>query len=330
MRKSLVVLVLLWVCKSMLIAQSVKPVIVIHGGAGVIRKAEMTPEKEQAYEAVLKEALQKGYTVLEQGGSSLEAVETAIRILEDSPLFNAGRGCVLNNQGLPELDASIMDGKTLQAGAVAGINRVKNPITLAKTIMQKSEHVMMVGKGAELFAKQNNLEMVKPAYFITEKRSEQLKKIKQKEKTAQSDLHNPDKKFGTVGCVALDKYGNLAAGTSTGGMMNKRYGRVGDSPIIGAGTYADNSGCAVSATGHGEFFIRSAVAFRVNALMQMKGLPLQKAAQEAIDFMAKLGGTGGIIALDKNGNIAMPFNTEGMYRGYIDHNKQLYIGMYKD
>ncbi|MCS6794690.1 MAG: isoaspartyl peptidase/L-asparaginase, partial [Raineya sp.] len=268
MRK-IIFLFCLFAVISMVEAQNVKPVIVIHGGAGVIRKSDMTPEKEREYEAKLKEALEKGYAVLEKGGTSLDAVEVAIQVLEESPLFNAGRGCVLNNQGVPELDASIMNGKTLEAGAVAGINKVKSPIALARAVMTKSEHVMLVGSGAELFAKQQGLEMVKPSYFITEKRTEQLKKAKKQEKDGKSsnDFSNPDKKFGTVGCVALDKYGNLAAGTSTGGMMNKRYGRVGDSPIIGAGTYADNNGCAVSATGHGEYFIRSAVAFRVNALM---------------------------------------------------------------
>jgi beta-aspartyl-peptidase (threonine type) len=331
--KKFFLVIFLWVGIQNIFAQAVKPVIVIHGGAGVIRKADMTPEKEREYEAKLKEALEKGYAVLEKGGTSLDAVEVAIQVLEESPLFNAGRGCVLNNQGMPELDASIMNGKTLEAGAVAGVNKVKSPITLARTIMSKSEHVMLVGTGAELFAKQQGLEMVKPSYFITEKRSEQLKKVKEKEKKdtkSDLDIANPDKKYGTVGCVALDKFGNLAAGTSTGGMMNKRYGRVGDSPIIGAGTYADNNGCAVSATGHGEYFIRSAVAFRTNALMQMKGLSLAQAAQEAIQFMGNLGGTGGIIALDKNGNIAMPFNTEGMYRGYIDANKNMLIRMYQD
>lgn len=312
-------------------AQKARPVIVIHGGAGVIRKSDMTPEREQAYRQKLQEALTVGYAILEKGGSSLEAVEKTIQVLEESPLFNAGRGCVLNNEGKPELDASIMNGKTLQAGAVAGVDEIKSPISAARAVMEQSEHVMMVGSGAERFAKSKGLAMVKPAYFITEKRSEQLKKAKKKEKEAKpSENTSPNQKYGTVGCVALDVNGNLAAGTSTGGMMNKRYGRVGDSPIIGAGTYADNQGCAVSATGHGEFFIRSVVAFRVNALMQMQKMSLQEAAQEAINFMEKLGGTGGIIALDTQGNIAMPFNTEGMYRGYIDANKKMEILMYKD
>lgn len=325
--------ILLFAFISSVLAQQTRPVIVIHGGAGVIRKSDMTPEKEQAYRQKLQEALEVGYAILEKGGSSLEAVEKTIQVLEESPLFNAGRGCVLNNEGKPELDASIMDGKTLQAGAVAGVDEIKSPIRAARAVMEQSEHVMMVGSGAERFAKSKGLEMVKPSYFITEKRSEQLKnsKKKEKEKDAKSwEGTNPDRKYGTVGCVALDMNGNIAAGTSTGGMMNKRYGRVGDSPIIGAGTYADNQGCGVSATGHGEFFIRSVVAFRVNALMQMQKMSLKEAAQETINFMGKLGGTGGIIALDRQGNIAMPFNTEGMYRGYIDANKKMEIQMYKE
>jgi len=329
--KKIFFFLLFCVLASNLSAQQFRPVIVIHGGAGVIRKSDMSPEKEQAYRQKLQEALEVGYAILEKGGSSLDAVEKAIQILEESPLFNAGRGCVLTNEGKPELDASIMNGQNLAAGAVAGVDEIKSPISAARAVMEQSEHVMMIGDGAERFAKSKGLEMVKPSYFITEKRSEQLKNIKRKEKDAKSfEDANPDRKFGTVGCVALDVKGNLAAGTSTGGMMNKRYGRVGDSPIIGAGTYADNQGCAVSATGHGEFFIRSVVAFRVNALMQMQKMSLQEAAQEAINFMAKLGGTGGIIALDRQGNIAMPFNTEGMYRGYIDANKKMEIKMYKE
>jgi len=329
--KKIFFFLLFCVLASNLSAQQFRPVIVIHGGAGVIRKSDMSPEKEQAYRQKLQEALEVGYAILEKGGSSLDAVEKAIQILEESPLFNAGRGCVLTNEGKPELDASIMNGQNLAAGAVAGVDEIKSPISAARAVMEQSEHVMMIGNGAERFAKSKGLAMVKPSYFITEKRSEQLKNIKKKEKDAKSfEDNNPDRKFGTVGCVALDTKGNLAAGTSTGGMMNKRYGRVGDSPIIGAGTYADNQGCAVSATGHGEFFIRSVVAFRVSALMQMQKMSLQEAAQEAINFMAKLGGTGGIIALDRQGNIAMPFNTEGMYRGYIDANKKMEIKMYKE
>lgn len=332
MKKSIFTL-LLFAFISSVLAQQTRPVIVIHGGAGVIRKSDMTPEKEQAYRQKLQEALEVGYAILEKGGSSLDAVEKTIQVLEESPLFNAGRGCVLTNEGKPELDASIMDGKTLQAGAVAGVDEIKSPIQAARAVMEQSEHVMMIGSGAERFAKSKGLEMVKPSYFITEKRSEQLKNIKKKEKNKDAKSFEdtyPDRKYGTVGCVALDKNGNIAAGTSTGGMMNKRYGRVGDAPIIGAGTYADNQGCGVSATGHGEFFIRSVVAFRVNALMQMQKMSLKEAAQETINFMGKLGGTGGIIALDRQGNIAMPFNTEGMYRGYIDTNKKMEIQMYKE
>jgi len=316
--------------------EKVRPVIVIHGGAGTIRKSEIAPEQEKAYTQALEEALNAGYTVLEKGGTSLEAVEKAIQVMEESPLFNAGRGCVLNNQGQPELDASIMNGKTLEAGAVAGVNKIKSPISGAKAVMQQSEHVMLVGKGAEIFAKSKGLEMVSPSYFIVEKRKKQLDKVKKKEKEnkdkntkSEWEDTNPDRKYGTVGCVALDQNGNLAAGTSTGGMMNKRYGRVGDAPIIGAGTYADNNGCGVSATGHGEYFIRSVVAFRINALMQMKGLSVQEAAQQTMDFVGKLGGIGGVIVLDTKGNIAMPFNSEGMYRGYINADKKMEILMYK-
>jgi beta-aspartyl-peptidase (threonine type) len=302
------------------------PAIVIHGGAGVIKKENMTPDKEKAYREKLEEALRSGYEILENGGTALDAVEKAIKILEDSPLFNAGKGSVLTAEGKAELDASIMDGKTLNAGAVAGVTCIKNPITCARAVMTKTNHVFLLSKGAEKFAKEAGLEIVKPSYFITEHRKEQLKKLQEQDKKTTQLDH----KFGTVGCVALDKNGNLAAGTSTGGMTNKKFGRVGDSPIIGAGTYADNSTCGVSATGHGEFFIRSLTAFRVHTHMQMQGLDLKKAAEESIKFTGNLGGAGGIVALDKEGNIAMPFNTEGMFRGYINTQKELYVGIYGD
>lgn len=289
-------------------------VIVIHGGAGNINPDEMTAEKERQYRDKLKEALEKGATVLDSGGSSLDAVVAAINILEDSPLFNAGKGAVFNADGVNELDASIMDGKTLNAGAVAGVTTIKNPIDAARLVMEKSGHVMLIKEGAEKFARENGLEMVDPSYFFTENRWNALQEAKKRE---QQNLENKTKKGGTVGCVALDKQGNLAAGTSTGGMTNKMYGRVGDSPIIGAGTFANNQSCAVSATGHGEFFIRNVVAYDISARMLYQNQTLEQAASEVINNKLKQqGGNGGVIALDKNGNIAMPFNTTGMFRGF--------------
>lgn len=311
------------------LAQNNSPVIVIHGGAGDgIKKENFTADEEKSCMDALKKALEIGYGVLEAGGSCLDAVEKTIMFLEDSPFFNAGVGSVLNAEGKVELDASIMEGKTLKAGAVAGVNKIKNPILAARCIMEQSPHVMMIGEGAEVFAKSKGLTMVKPHHFITEKVKESWKKSQEVEQQKKSKIETPSK-FGTVGCVALDKYGNLAAGTSTGGMMNKKFGRVGDSPIIGAGTYADNNSCAVSATGHGEYFIRSNAAFRVSALMQMKGLSLSEAVQGTMQFIRQLGGKGGLIALDKKGNLYMDFNTEGMFRGYIDAQKKMEIKIYK-
>ncbi|MCF0058448.1 isoaspartyl peptidase/L-asparaginase family protein [Dyadobacter sp. CY356] len=330
-----------------------KITLVIHGGAGTITRANMTPEKEKAYREVLNTALQKGYAVLKQGGTSEQAVEATIMVMEDSPLFNAGKGAVFTNEGKNEMDAAIMDGKTLKAGAIAGVTTIKNPIRGAIAVMEKSPHVLMAGKGADLFAKEQGLEIVDPSYFYTEARYKALLKAKEEEKveldhtenTKKEILKKPKtgfvkdedliftegKKYGTVGCVALDKFGNLTAGTSTGGMTNKRYGRIGDAPIIGAGTYANNNTCAVSATGHGEFFIRSVVAYDISALMEYKGLSVKDAADEVV--MKKLverGGEGGLIALDRNGNIAMPFNSEGMYRGYIKADGKSEVMIYKD
>lgn len=306
---------------SYLFSQSPKFGLVIHGGAGTILKKNMTPEKEAAYIEKLNEALSAGYKILESGGASLDAVNAAINILEDSPLFNAGKGAVLTEKGEAELDASIMDGKTLAAGAVAGVKHIKNPINLARLVMERSPHVMMIGEGAEEFAKQNNYELVENKYFITEERWQQYLKIKEAQ----------DKKHGTVGCVALDKNGNLAAGTSTGGMMMKKFGRVGDAPIIGAGTYANNNTCAVSATGHGEYFIRLGVARDISSLIEYKNYSLDQAANEVINVkLTKLGGTGGVIAIDKNGNISLPFSTEGMFRGYYLSDDKPIIKMYKD
>ncbi|MCD2258471.1 isoaspartyl peptidase/L-asparaginase family protein [Psychroserpens luteolus] len=313
--------------------------IIIHGGAGTILKKNMTPEREAAYKAKLEEAIKVGYEILKNGGTSLDAVQKTINVMEDSPLFNAGKGSVFTNAETNELDASIMDGKTLNAGASAGTTTVRNPINLARVIMDKSPHVMMAGSGAETYAKEQGLVIVEPSYFHTERRLNSVKRAKEREqveldhddKTAFYDAEIQNYKFGTVGCAALDKNGNLAAGTSTGGMTNKRYGRVGDAPIIGAGTYANNNSCAVSSTGWGEYFIRAMVAHDISALMQYKGLSLKEAAQEVIqNKVPELGGDGGIVAVDKNGNMVAEFNTAGMYRATMNDKGELVIGIYKE
>ncbi|MEW6362730.1 MAG: isoaspartyl peptidase/L-asparaginase family protein [Pyrinomonadaceae bacterium] len=309
---------------------------VIHGGAGVIKKGSLSPELEKEYRDKLEEAVMAGYKALQAGKSGLDAVEIAIRILEDSPLFNAGKGAVFTHDGRNELDASIMDGKTLKAGAVAGLHRVKNPITLARAVMEKSEHVMLIGDGAEQFAAEQKIELVDPKYFWTQPRWDALQRIlkeeKEKSKPKSGSIaakEEPYNKFGTVGAVALDKDGNLAAGTSTGGMTNKKYGRVGDAPIIGAGTYANNATCAVSATGWGEFFIRLGVARDISALMEYRSLPIQMAADLVIkQKLQNLGGDGGIIAIDRLGNIAISFNSEGMYRAYINSEGKPVVEIY--
>ena len=312
--------------------------LVIHGGAGTIKRENMTPEREKAYREGLNQALEAGYEVLESGGGSLDAVIAAIKVMEDNPLFNAGKGAVFTNEGKNELDASIMDGSNLMAGAVAGVTTIKNPITAAYAVMTKSEHVMMAGKGAEKFAQDQGLEIVDPSYFFDSVRWEQLQRIKGKELGKEANNIDPyvdpyikDRKFGTVGAVALDKNGNIAAGTSTGGMTNKKYGRVGDAPIIGAGTYANNATCGVSATGHGEYFIRLGVARDIASLMEYKGMSLEEAANEVINTkLEKLGGDGGIVALDRQGNISMTFNSEGMYRGFITKKGEGKTFIYKD
>jgi beta-aspartyl-peptidase (threonine type) len=300
--------------------------LVIHGGAGVIVRPELTPEFEAQYRAKLAETVDTGYAVLDRGGTCLDAVVAAIKVMENSPLFNAGHGAVMNAEGACELDASIMDGRTLDAGAVAGLQHIRNPIVLARDVLERTPHVMLIGGGAEAFAWQLGYEFVPNQYFQTERRRRQLAVARELEPRAAGDSRRgqdrvtfatvDDNKYGTVGCAALDRQGNLAAGTSTGGMTNKQYGRVGDSPIIGAGTYAKNATCALSATGHGEFFIRSVFGHNVSALMEYKGLPLAQAAAEAVRQMAELGGTGGLVAIDRQGNVAMPFNTPGMYRGH--------------
>jgi beta-aspartyl-peptidase (threonine type) len=303
--------------------------IVIHGGAGTILRSTMTPDKEKAYQEALGIALNTGYQILENGGSALDAVEAAICSLEDCPLFNAGKGAVFTATGEHELDASIMDGKTLGAGAAAGVKGVKNPVSLARLIMEKSGHVMMAGKGAEAFAKSMNCEFCEDSYFFDEFRYQQWQELKGTE-TFQLDHSKDERKFGTVGAVAFDKDGNLAAATSTGGMTNKRFGRVGDSPIIGAGTYADNRYCAVSCTGSGEFFIRSVVAYDVCAQMQYGGNALDEACKNTIHKrLGEIGGDGGLIAIDNAGNICMEFNTEGMYRACKNSNGLEQISIYE-
>lgn len=292
--------------------------LVIHGGAGTITRKNMTPEKEAAYRGKLTEALESGYAVLEKRGSSLDAVEAAIKIMEDSPLFNAGKGAVFTSTGTNELDASIMDGKSLKAGAVAGVKRIKNPITAARKVMEETWHVLLAGEGADVFAEEQGLEMVDNSYFHTERRFKSLMKAKENEKN------------GTVGCVALDQNGNLAAGTSTGGLTNKRWGRVGDSPIIGAGTYANNKTCGVSGTGQGEYFIRGNVAYDISAHMEYNDLDITKAGEAVIGKLSARGGSGGVIIMDHRGNVAMPFNTEGMYRGHYLSDGDLTVKIYKD
>lgn len=297
--------------------------LVLHGGAGTVARASLTPEREAEYRAKLTEARDAGFAILERGGTALDAVTAVVTILEDSPLFNAGKGAVFNADGFCELDASIMDGRTQAAGAVAGLQRIKNPILLARSVMEKSPHVMLIGQGAERFAQQQGFAFVPNEYFHTEHRKKELERIQAAEKaprkSAALDAPRallPEEKYGTVGCAALDRSGNLAAGTSTGGRTNKKFGRVGDVPIIGAGTYANNTSCAVSATGWGEFFIRATVARDIAAQMEYKGTPLATAAQASLDKVAALGGDGGVVCIDKDSNVALPFNTSGMYRGY--------------
>ena len=307
-------------------AVTIKPwVLVIQGGAGGPPKGTYTPEKEKEYTDKLTEALQAGAAILRNGGTSMDAVEAAICMLEDSPLFNAGKGAVLDEDGKAELDASVMDGKTMMAGAVAGVTTIKNPISAARKVMTSSPHVLLIGTGAEKFARNQGLEIVDPSYFITQERLDQWKKSRQKI----DSLQKAGKKPGTVGAVAMDQSGNLAAGTSTGGMMNKMAGRVGDSPIIGAGTYANNNTCAISATGHGEFFIRNVVAYDISAMMEYKGISLKEAAEyEIMNKLKSRGGDGGLIGVGNDGTIVMPFNTGAMLRGYIRSDGTMEVMIY--
>ncbi|MFN8285840.1 MAG: isoaspartyl peptidase/L-asparaginase [Chitinophagales bacterium] len=305
--------------------------IAIHGGAGTILRSTMTEEKEQNYKAALKAALHAGFSVLEKGGSALDAVEAAVVSLEDCPLFNAGKGAVYTNDGRHEMDAAVMWGKDKSAGAVSLIRNVRNPVSLARAVMEKSEHVYLCGEGAETFARAQGLPFESDEYFNDDFRYQQWQKAK-KEDTAYLDhnVQTDDKKFGTVGAVALDINGNLAAATSTGGMTNKKFGRIGDSPIIGAGTYANNNTCAISCTGHGELFIRMVTAYDVSCLMEYKGLSLSDACNEVVmKKMVAIQGEGGLIAIDKNGNIELCFNSEGMYRAMKSSEGEELIAIYK-
>lgn len=310
------------------------PAIAIHGGAGTINKSKLTPQKEEAYKAALKEAVNAGYQILQTGGSSVDAVQAAVVSLESTPLFNAGKGAVYTYEGKHELDASIMDGATLNAGSVAGITRVENPIVAARLVMDKSVHVMLSGSGADDFAKAQGLPWVKNSLFDSGFRLKAWKRARKRlQRDTQASLYknNPNFKYGTVGAVALDKQGNLAAATSTGGMTAKRYGRVGDSPIIGAGNYANNNSCAVSGTGHGEYFIRYQVASDICARVEYQGVSLKQAADHVVKkVLVDADGSGGVIAIDKYGNIAMPFNTQGMYRASVDQKGNLKVAIYGD
>ena len=308
--------------------------IVIHGGAGTLLKENMSDEKEKQYLNALETAIKIGHNIIKDGGSSQLAVERTINFLENSPLFNAGKGAVLTSSGTVELDASFMDGKTLNAGAIAGVRTLKNPISAAIKVMENSPHVFLSGEGADQFGKEQGLDIVNQKYFLTKRRIKSLKNVKEKElNNDKISLINSkeymSQKYGTVGCVVLDKNGNLASGTSTGGMTNKKWNRIGDVPVIGAGTYANNRTCAVSSTGWGEFFIRNVVAYDISALIEYKGLSLKEAARIVIhDKVAKLGGNGGVIAIDNKGNIAMEMNTPGMYRAHINSQGELTVKIF--
>ncbi len=305
--------------------------IVIHGGAGTITRDNMTDEREAGYHAALDAALQAGYRILDEGGSAMDAVVAAVRILEDEPLFNAGRGAVFTAEGTNELDAAIMDGRTLDAGAVAGVRIFKNPIDLARLVMEESPHVFMVGDGAEAFGRQHGVEEVDPSWFYTDQRWEALQRAQERESFSLSWHLEEDRMIGTVGAVARDRSGDLAAATSTGGMTNKRFGRVGDVPVIGAGTYASNASCAISATGHGEYFIRTVVAREICARMEYLGESIEEATRAVIDDrLGALGGTGGVIGLDREGRPVLYMNTAGMYRGHFLAGGEPFTAIYAD
>lgn len=304
-----------------------KVAIAVHGGAGTIDPEKLTPQLEKEYKLGLEEALSIGYNLLKSKGSALDAVEGAVKALEDFHLYNAGKGSVFTNSGNNEMDASIMCGKTLKAGAVAGVKNIKNPVELSRMVMEKTEFVMLMGEGAEKFAKEKNLKLEPDDYFFTQHRYDQWLQIKDSEKT-QLD-HSDGKSLGTVGAVAVDYSGNVAAATSTGGMTNKKWGRIGDTAVIGSGTYANNNSCAISCTGHGEFFIRSVVAFDISCLMVYKDLTLQDACQQVVmEKLKSIGGEGGVIAVDTKGNISLVFNSPGMYRGAVSEDFPLFTSIY--
>ena len=306
--------------------------IAIHGGAGTLDRSVMTPQLEQQYLNALSAAVSIGDNIIQSGGSALDAVEASVKSLEDFPLFNAGKGAVFTHDKTHELDASIMCGNTLKAGAIAGVSGIANPVSLAKAVMEKSDHVLLCGLGAMKFAEFQGFEVLPESYFHTDLRYNQLMQVIHEDGIfLDHSVHTdpPDKKFGTVGAVALDKHGNLAAATSTGGMTNKRWGRAGDSPIIGAGTYANNNTCAISCTGHGEFFIRAVVAYDISCLMEYAGLTLEEACQKVVnDKLVKFGGEGGLIAIDSKGNICLPFNSTGMYRGWKSESSEIFTAIY--
>ena len=307
----------------------VRPALAIHGGAGTIRREEMDADREAAYRHGLQLALRRGWEVLHRGGAALDAVEQAVCALEDNPLFNAGRGAVFTHDGRHEMDAAIMSGEDLRAGAVAAVGGIKHPVALARRVMEETEHVLLCASGAEDFARESGCEFAPPEYFFTEFRHEQLLQAR-REHVVRLD-HSPGVKFGTVGAVACDAGGHLAAATSTGGMTNKRFGRIGDTPLIGAGTYADNRTCAVSCTGHGEFFIRTLAAYDVACLMKYKNLTLGAACEQVVNTtLREMGGEGGLIAVDRAGNIALPFNSEGMYRAWVTTGSAAQIAIYRD
>ncbi|MBX2888738.1 MAG: isoaspartyl peptidase/L-asparaginase [Ferruginibacter sp.] len=310
---------------------------VIHGGAGTILKSDMTPELEKAYQVGLEEALNAGYGILEAGGDAMSAVTAAVVKLEDNLLFNAGRGAVFTKKGLQEMDAAVMDGTNLAAGAICGVRNVRNPIELARQVMLHSNHVFLSGKGANDFAIKQGVKLEPDEYFFSQFRYDQWKEIRDSDNYSLDHTHQgiqelmKDKKFGTVGAVACDSKGNLAAGTSTGGMTNKKFGRIGDSPIVGAGTYADNETCAISCTGHGELFIRAVAAYDVSARMKYKKLPLAEAMREVVmDKLVKMEGEGGMIGVDAQGNVAMLFNSAGMYRAMRSSTGEIEIGIYRE
>jgi beta-aspartyl-peptidase (threonine type) len=320
------------------ISKSVPFAIAIHGGAGAIRRDKMTPEKEAAYRERLLASLQMGYELLDAGRPALEATCRAVNVMEDSPLFNAGLGAVYTHDGGHEQDACVIDGSNLAVGAIAGVRHIRNPVDLARLVMERSPHVLLAGDGAEQFAQENGMPLEQVSCFDTEERRRQLEAAIAREQEQGAALfgdgnldHSSDDKYGTVGAVALDREGNLTAATSTGGMTNKRWMRIGDSPIIGAGTYANNASCAVSATGHGEYIMRSVLAFEVHALMTYKNMTLDDAAKTAVnERLGAIGGTGGLVAMDARGHIALPFNTPGMYRGWMVPGCEPWVGIYKE